>query len=828
MAVTGTDIPLKKRIAYRQARFVVICALGLGLLFSSIQIYVDYLQQKEDLSRTSLQTLSIMKQTAAEAAFHLDPNLANEVAAGLFEYEPFVFVQIDGYLGSDQFSEPLIAKQRTIKKQHYEWLSRSLFGTQREYKIKLAKSDLNQPSVGILTVRVDPYPVGISFVNRSLAALIFGILRAVTLALIVFVFFYLHITKPLNHLSNAWLKVKPESPSPDELPDVETHKSDEIGLIVTRARDFLRAHRHSLDRREAMEEQLIQAKEELEERVKQRTNELETEIREKEVIQKDLVRAKLLAEQATHAKSVFLATMSHEIRTPLHGVQGMLQILAKDSELSQKQRETLSIIDDSAKLLTEIINDVLDLSKIEAGQLELQQEPISMPQLVKSTLALMQSRAKEKNLLLEEYISEDVPPFILGDSTRIQQIILNIVGNAIKFTDRGKVRIAVGVDGIYNSQVNICIEISDTGIGLSEQQQKEIFKPFVQVESIATSNTGGTGLGLSICTKLLHLMHGEIGVKSSLGKGSLFWLRIPFPIIECNPTTDSELATSSTTNSLSPLNILIAEDNDVNRKIAQELLSADGHHVESVADGLQALERITAHTYDVILMDNHMPKMSGLEVITAIRSLQPPRCNTPVIMLSADAISQTRERSIETGAIAFLSKPFQHEQLKEALAKAIHSPAELRATESGQERKASRKPSTFDSWINTEKLNELRVSIGDKLLKEVLIDIQAQINSAVEQLPLLNANRQAAELRMVSHSLLGAARELNFNKISDLCKGIELASIEQLFDQSEPLIQLLVSSQKMIDTEIDRYRRQYLGQNTDSRPTRDENESANC
>ncbi|OMH28389.1 ATP-binding protein [Motiliproteus sp. MSK22-1] len=830
MADTDTDIPLKKRIAYRQARFVVICALGLGLLFSSIQIYVDYLQQKEDLSRTSLQTLSIMKQTAAEAAFHLDPNLANEVAAGMFEYEPFVFVQIDGYLGSDQFSEPLIAKQRTIQKPHYEWLSRSLFGTLREHKIKLTKTDLIQPDVGILTVHVDPYPIGISFVNRSLAALLFGVLRAVVLALIVFAFFYLHITKPLNLLSNAWLKVKPESPSPDELPDAGIHKNDEIGLIITRARDFLSAHRHSLDRRQAMEQQLIQAKEELEERVKRRTIDLETEIREKEVIQKDLVRAKLLAEQATHAKSVFLATMSHEIRTPLHGVQGMLQVLAQDPDLSPKQRETLSIIDDSAKLLTEIINDVLDLSKIEAGQLELQQEPISISQLIKSSLALMQSRAEEKNLSLEEHISEDVPQFILGDATRIQQIILNIVGNAIKFTSTGKVSIAVSVDGIDNSLVNIRIEIRDTGIGLSERQQKEIFEPFVQVESITTSNIGGTGLGLSICTKLLRLMHGEIGVESSPGKGSLFWLRIPFPVIECNPEAGTELmpASAPAPQKLTPLRILLAEDNDVNRKIAQELLSADGHQVEPVDNGQKALEKIAAYTYDVVLMDNHMPKMSGLEVMEAIRTLQPPKCNTPIIMLSADAITQTRERSLETGAIAFLSKPFKHEQLRLALSKATQRHSDVFLKKPVRDRTISRKSPTFDTWINTEKLNELRISIGDALLEEVLVDIKSQIHSAIEQLPLLNANQQGPELRMVSHSLLGAARELNFSKISKLCKGIEMASIEQLFDQADPLIQLLVSSQKMIDTEIDRYRLQHLGQHTDNRPKRDENESANC
>ncbi|HET9211941.1 MAG TPA: ATP-binding protein [Thermoanaerobaculia bacterium] len=517
---------------------------------------------------------------------------------------------------------------------------------------------------------------------------------------------------------------------------------------------------------------------------------------------RDLRRQRDRAEEASHSKSEFLANMSHEIRTPLNAVLGMMSLLS-ETPLSPAQREYVTTARGSGAALLAVINDILDVSKIEAGKLEIETAPFVLRECLEEAIAILTPKAEGKELALRCRVADGVPAAIESDAARLRQILVNLLDNAIKFTPRGEVSLEAEPGPERDGLAEIRFAVRDTGIGIPEDRLERLFKPFSQADSSMSRLYGGTGLGLVICRRLAELLGGRMWVESAPGQGSTFFFTLrgrPALALPSRSTPETaELAGPRLAERL-PLRILLAEDNSINQRVGLLLLERMGYAADVAGNGIEVLEALRRQPYDLILMDVQMPGMDGLEAARRIRAEFPVERQPRIVALTANVLREQREACLAAGMDDFVQKPVVFAELRAALSRC--GGLEPAAAEPA----AAPPPDAGSSPLDAERLASLRQlgeSAGKPLVQGLIETYLAETPRRVARMREAVGRTDAADLIFVAHGLKGISAQLGVVRVAELCDEIErmggdagldgaaglLAELEREVERALPLLE---------------------------------------
>ena len=539
------DIKFTNRLSYKQARLTVLVGFILGTLLSLIQIGIDYASEDASINREMQALLQISHNPASRIAYNLDAELANELTLGLLKSPAITRARL-----IDNTDSVLSDVQRPREQSSYRMLSDFLFGQSRQFQDRLMLDQMPSEYLGTLYLEVDTFAFGSRFLKRAEVTLLNGFVRSLVLTGILLALFYFMLTKPLVRVISALSNSNARAPNQNKLAFPPGHEQDEIGVLVKVANQQFVSMATEIQQRRNAENRLTDYLNELENIVSARTNELKSSNTRLSQSNEELEQARRRALDMAQARAAFLANMSHEIRTPLNGLLGMIA-LSLDSPLNAEQRQQLSIAHDSGKVLVELLNDILDLSKFDAGQLELERIPFDLGALVEDTANLLSQNAAP-SVELTCLIDPQFPSSVLGDPTRVRQIVSNLLSNALKFTRFGRVDVRLNT---YPGGVRL--EVCDTGIGIPLEAQVRIFQPFTQAGAGITRQYGGTGLGLALTRNLCEAMQGRLSISSEAGFGSQFSVELPLashtPAIAPAPLRGKVVAISSASSGLAEL-----------------------------------------------------------------------------------------------------------------------------------------------------------------------------------------------------------------------------------------------------------------------------------
>lgn len=594
--------------------------------------------------------------------------------------------------------------------------------------------------IGYLFVKADNTELNEHFQNRINTTFLVAFIAIIFAYALAFIF-QKYISSPIIELESLMGKVIRTKDFSVRSP---LYGKDEIGRMSG-------AFNKMLEQIQFHDKALKDTNNQLEQRVEERT----TELKEKN---QRLIKANKIAEESRLAKEQFLASMSHEIRTPLNAIIGFQELMS-ESELTDQQKEYLHSIDFASRNLLVIINDILDLSKIEAGKLKLEIVDLKIETIVKSVMELMDYKAKEKGIGLHFDIDSRIPEILKGDPSRLSQILLNLLSNAVKFTNEGEVDLNVQLLFETDKEVTIRFIVSDTGIGIAKENLEAIFDRFIQVDQ-GENKQSGTGLGLAIVKELIEIQDGKIDVKSTIGSGSTFTVTLSFRKLsstELKQERISEEIKKLPEEKLEGLRVLLVEDIDFNQQLVRNIMRHWNCQLDIAANGKIALDYLNSKAYDVVLMDIQMPVMDGYEATQRIRSSSEPKIkNIPIIALTAHASYAEADRCLQLGMNEYLSKPFRLNDLKTKILRVLGNYAPINPV---SDNSTLNEDTLFDLTNLKEHAGEDTEFLTD-ILQEFLVDTESKINEMTELLKKGDLN----ELKRLAHSLKGVVLTVGMRK----------------------------------------------------------------
>jgi PAS domain S-box-containing protein len=499
--------------------------------------------------------------------------------------------------------------------------------------------------------------------------------------------------------------------------------------------------------------------------------------------EEDLINAKEIAEKSLKVKELFLANMSHEIRTPMNGVIGMIDLLDL-THLNAVQKDYVHTIKKSSETLLTILNDILDLSKIEAGKMQLKFQPVYLENTLSKLYALFKQQAKIKNIDFSYHINDDVPLFIEADETRLLQIFSNLTSNSIKFTDKGSVSIVIEKLRTAKNGTHILkATVTDTGIGMSQDQLPMLFNPFTQLDNTTTKSFSGTGLGLVISKQLCEMMNGIVGVKSKLDHGSVFWFT--FEVTEIEPFEVEQAINTRPQEQVDfrGLKVLVVDDNLVNRKVATEILR--NHHclVDTAINGKEAIEKVIANDYAMVLMDIQMPVMDGIAATTEIKKITSKKI-PPIIAMTAYSMKEDKLKYMSLGMDDYLAKPIRVESLLAKINEWVNVVAGYEPIPLLEEEEMLE----HEGIVDEEVAAQLLKYGGKEALLEMWKDFDEETTMLIKLSEFAYAKKEFAQLKSYIHTIKGSAGTLGINKVTKVATMLDYALQQGAYEQVSDLL----------------------------------------